>query len=153
MNIRKNFLTMACVVVAAACTTTANSKTVTGTADVEFAYIHGVQHNGSPAPTMDKACNDKYSGFLKQAVQTKYAVDPKTLIMSAESVVFGVRTKLYQLGLSGSYSFMSDNVPGSLQSHGIMRIIYSMNKQFKDPESDILARLNDSINCVISNKK
>jgi hypothetical protein len=123
-----------------------------GTANVKLTVAQGYQENGTPAPDKDAACKTKYKSYIGAPVSTTYTINPKTGIMTASSKFQNVDTKLYPMGLSGSYSFMSDGVPPELQKLGVMRIIFQLSKQFTSPKSRIMFPLEKTgYNCVLSN--
>ena len=124
-----------------------------GTKTVTLTHVFGVKMTGSRDPSADAACKDKYGSYLGQKITSKYDINTKTLIMTASSNVFGTDVELHPLGLSTSYSFMSDGVPQALADKGVSRVIFSVKLNYSNPESDIMAGLNDTNNCVMSNLK
>lgn len=134
-----------------ALTNTAMAEQKSGSETVALSQVYGVTMTGSRDPSADGACKQKYGGYLGQKITSKYDINTKTLIMSATSTVFGVPVVLHPMGLSTSYSFMSDGVPKALEDKGVMRVIFSMTRAFKNPESHIMGTLNTTDNCVLSN--
>lgn len=124
-----------------------------GSETVELTYIFAVQNTGSPAPSMDASCKEKYGSHLGSKVTSKYNINTTTLIMSSESMVFSVPVQLHPLGISGIYSFMSDGVGEQLEKEGVHRVIFSISTNYDNPESDIMLNLDDSYNCILSNKE
>ena len=122
-----------------------------GTATVKLTTAKAYQENGSPAPSKDAACTAKYKTLLGSTVTDTYNINPKTGIMSASATFQNVSTQLYPMGLSGSYSFISDGVPPELQKIGVMRIIFQISKQFTSPKNMILFPLETGFNCALSN--
>jgi hypothetical protein len=122
-----------------------------GTVATKLLQANGYQENGSPAPAKDAACTAKYKTFLGNEVNNTYDINVKTLIMTASSTFKGVPVQLYPMGLSGSYSFMSDGIPPVLQKIGLMRLIFSLDKQFANPKNMLMFPLETGYNCVLSN--
>ena len=123
-----------------------------GTETVELSRIFAVQNNGSRAPGMDAACKEKHDSRLGSKITSKYDINTTTLIMSAESEVFSIPVRLYPMGISGVYAFMSDGVGDQLEKEGVKRVIFSVSMQFDNPESDIMMGLDENYNCILSNK-
>lgn len=123
----------------------------TGTEAVKLSQVFAVKMNGSRDPSMDGACKDKYGQYLGQTVTSKYDINTETLIMYATSNVFGATVDLHPMGLSTSYSFMSDGVPKAMADKGVMQVVFSLKLDFTHPENDIMADLNATHNCVMSN--
>ncbi|HEY0555730.1 MAG TPA: hypothetical protein VGG20_15860 [Thermoanaerobaculia bacterium] len=122
-----------------------------GTANVKLSTAQAYQENGSSAPSKDAACKAKYKTYMGAPVATTYTINPKTGIMTASSVFQNATTQLFPMGLSGSYSFMSDGVPPELQKLGVMRVIFQLSKQFTAPKSMIMFPLETGFNCVLTN--
>lgn len=122
-----------------------------GTANVKLTTAQAYQDNGSSAPSKDAACKTKYQTYMGAPVATTYTINPKTGIMTASSQFQNATTQLYPMGLSGTYSFMSDGVPPELQKLGVMRIIFQLSKQFTAPKSMIMFPLETGFNCVLTN--
>lgn len=134
-------------------TNTALAEHKTGTETVKLTQVYAVTMPGSRDPSMDGACKEKYGSYLGQTVTSKYDINTQTLIMFASSSVFGTPVELHPLGLSTSYSFMSDGVPQALADKGVSRVIFSIKLDYSQPESDVMADLSDTHNCVMSNLK
>lgn len=134
------------------------SETKTGTVDLLLSEIYGVEKNGSYSVKGTKLCNDTMQAFKNSALKVSYSINPSTLIMSAEASYLGAEVPLYPLGISGTYSFMSDGVPQSLKDKHVDRVIFSLNTGFAGAEGDILIVPASNVmplemyNCVISNK-
>jgi len=122
-----------------------------GTVTVKLTTAQAYQENGTRAPDKDAACMTKYKAYRGAAVTDTYKINTKTLIMSASAKFHGVTTQLYPMGLSGSYSFISDGVPPQLAKLGVMQIIFQLNKQFANPKNMIMFPLETGFNCVLSN--
>jgi len=122
-----------------------------GTVTVKLTMAKGYQENGSPAPGKDKACAAKYKEFMGAPVTDTYKINPKTGIMSASANFQKVDTQLYPMGLSGSYSFISDGVPPELQKIGVMRIIFQISKTFTSPKNMVMFPLETGFNCALTN--
>ncbi len=123
-----------------------------GTETVELSNIFAVHNTGSHAPSMDAACKNKFGAHLGSKVTSKYDINTTTLIMSAQSEVFSVPVELHPLGIMGIYSFMSDGVGEKLGKEGVQRVIFSISTKYDNPESDIMLKLDDNYNCILSNK-
>jgi len=121
-----------------------------GKVTVKLTVAHAYQENGTPAPSKDAACKTKYASFLGAPVTDTYNIDVKTGIMSATANFQNVDTQLYPMGLTGSYSFISDGVPPELQKIGVMQIIFQISKQFTSPSNSIMFPLETGFNCVLS---
>ena len=130
----------------------------TGSVDLLLSEIYGVEQNGSYSVKGTKVCNEAMGAFRNSALKVSYSINPSTLIMSAEASYMGADVPLYPLGISGTYSFMSDGVPQSWKDKHVDRVIFSLNTGFADPEGDILIVPASNLmpletyNCVISNK-
>ena len=126
------------------------AQSKTGKVTVKLTVAKGYQENGSPAPSKDAACKTKYAAYLGAPVTDTYDINPTTGIMSASANFQNVDTQLFPMGLSGSYSFMSDGVPPELQKIGVMRIIFQISKTFTNPSNSIMFPLETGYNCVLS---
>jgi hypothetical protein len=122
-----------------------------GTVTVKLTMAKGYQENGSPAPSKDAACAAKYKAYIGSPVTDTYKINPKTGIMSASANFQNVSTQLYPMGLSGSYSFISDGIPPELAKIGVTRIIFQISKQFTAPKNMIMFPLETGFNCVLTN--
>jgi len=123
----------------------------TGTDTVTLSSAAGLQATGAPAPSMDAACKNKYGKYLGEKVTTQYKIDPKTLLMSASSTFKAVPTPLFPMGISTGYYFMSDGIPQPLKDLGLMRIIFSVDKTFKNPASKLMFPLGiEKFNCLLA---
>jgi hypothetical protein len=122
-----------------------------GKVTVKLTMAKGYQENGSPAPSKDAACKTKYATYIGAPVTNTYNINVKTGMMSASANFQNVDTQLFPMGLSSSYSFMSDGVPPELQKIGVMRIIFKISKQFTAPQSSIMFPLETGFNCVLTN--
>lgn len=137
---------------------TTDSGPQTGTAEMLLSEIYGVEKNGSYSVAGTKACRDAMGAFKNSELKVSYSINPSTLIMSATATYMGADVPLYPLGISGTFSFMSDGVPQSLKDKHVDRVIFSLNTDFADPEGDVLvvpaAEVEplEMFNCVISNK-
>jgi hypothetical protein len=138
------------LVVSAFISGAAFAQSKTGKVTVKLTVAQGFQENGSPAPAKDAACKTKYAAYIGAPVTDTYDINPTTGIMSASANFQNVDTKLYPMGLSGSYSFMSDGVPPELQKIGVMRIIFQISKTFTNPSNSIMFPLETGYNCVLS---
>ncbi len=154
MSKQYRFLTAAVIATGllAALPGTSFAEEKSGTETVELSRIFAVQNTGSRAPAMDAACKEKYGFRLGSKVTSKYDINTISLIMTAESEVFSVPVQLHPLGISGIYAFMSDGVGDQLEKEGVERVIFSVSSQFDNPESDIMMKLDESYNCILSNK-
>jgi hypothetical protein len=122
-----------------------------GTDTVTLSRALGLQETGAPAPAQDAACKAKFGKYLGEKVTTEYKIDPQTSIMSASSTFKSVPTKLFPLGISGAYYFMSDGVPPPLKDLGVMRIIFNVDKTFKNPTSKLMFPLGvEKYNCLLT---
>ncbi len=136
----------------------ASSDSKTGTVDMLLSEVYGVEQNGSYSVKGTKACNDAMGAFRNSELKVSYSINPSTLIMSANASYMGAEVPLYPLGISGTYSFMSDGVPQSLKDKHVNRVIFSLNTEFADPEGDVMIVPASGVeplemyNCVISNK-
>lgn len=126
------------------------AQSKTGKVTVKLTVAQGFQENGTPAPAKDAACKTKYAAYIGAPVTDTYDINPTTGIMSASANFQNVDTKLFPMGLSGSYSFMSDGVPPELQKIGVMRIIFQISKTFTNPSNSIMFPLETGYNCVLS---
>ncbi len=123
-----------------------------GTETVELIKIFAVENNGSRAPSMDGACITKHGPRLGSKITSKYDINTVSLIMTAQSDVFTVPVELHPMGITGVYAFMSDGVGEQLEKEGVERVIFSVSTNFDNPESDIMMKLDDNYNCILSNK-
>jgi len=123
----------------------------TGTDTVTLSHAFGLQETGALAPKMDAACKDKYGEYLGEKVTTEYKINPQTEIMSASSTFKSVPTQLFPMGISSGYYFMSDGIPKPLEDLGLMRIIFSVDKAFKNPTSKLMFPLGiEKYNCLLT---
>lgn len=123
----------------------------TGTDTVMLSVALGLEQTGAPAPKMDAACKDKFGKYLGEKVTTEYKINTQTLIMSATSTFKAVPTPLFPMGIAGSFSFMSDGIPKPLADLGVMRIIFSLDSNFKNPVSKLMFPLGvEKYNCVLA---
>jgi len=122
-----------------------------GTVTTKLSQANAYQENGSPAPSKDAACTAKYKVQLGQPVVDTYDINVKTGMMTASATFRTVPTKLYPMGLSSSYSFISDGIPPELQKIGLMRLIFKLDKQFANPKNYLMFPLETGFNCVLSN--
>jgi|GEM_PF-1965315 len=126
------------------------AQSKTGKVTVKLTVAKGYQENGSPAPSKDAACKTKYATYIGAPVTDTYDINPKTGIMSASANFQNADTQLFPMGLSGSYSFMSDGIPPELQKIGVTRIIFQISKQFTSPSNSVMFPLETGFNCVLS---
>jgi hypothetical protein len=122
-----------------------------GTVTVKLTTAQAYQENGSPAPGKDAACKAKYKAYMGAPVTDIYKINVKTGIMTASAKFQDVTTQLYPMGLSSSYSFMSDGIPPQLATLGVMRIIFQLSKQFTSPKNMVMFPLETGFNCVLTN--
>jgi hypothetical protein len=122
-----------------------------GKVTVKLTMAKGYQENGSSAPSKDAACKTKYATYVGAPVTSTYDINVKTGMMSASSNFQNADTQLFPMGLSSSYSFMSDGVPPELQKIGVMRIVFKISKQFTSPQSSVMFPLETGFNCVLTN--
>lgn len=134
----------------------------TGTATVKLQYVHAVTQTGTPAPKHDAACkkqlSDPNSKFVGMPVKTDYSIDPKTLMMSAESMFpspvatqpLELTVKMNPLGIKGVYSFGAFK-PAELPN---AYVLFSISEKFTNPVSKFLIiNADKDYNCVISSSK
>ena len=147
----KTLLTASASLAMLACATGA-ALAETGTSTVTLTEIHAVMNTGAPAPHYDGYCQARFGEYLGQEVTTSWAIDTSTLLMHADSELFGASVHLFPLGIQGIYAFMSDGVPEELKELQVDRVIFKISTQFEDPESDLLFVFGGPVNCVLSNK-
>ena len=111
--------------------------------------ISGLTNTGAKAPQYDAACRSRYGKWMGQSIRTDWNINPSTLIMSASTTAEGNVVALFPLGLSGSYSFMSDGVPSGLSGQGINRVMFELSLQLGSPESRMLGELGAESQCLI----
>lgn len=123
----------------------------TGTVELNLNQEYGVEQNGSYSAAGTKMCQESMGSVAGAPLNVSYSIDPKTLIESATADFMGESVQLYPLGISGTYSFMSDGVPQSLKDKNVDRIIFKLNEDFSHPEGDVMFTPGGEYNCVISN--
>jgi hypothetical protein len=124
----------------------------TGTSTVTLTEAHAVMNTGAPAPAYDSYCRARFGEYLGQDITTSWSIDTSTLLMHADSEVFGSSVHLFPLGIQGIYAFMSDGVPEALQELHVDRILFKLDSEMEDPESDVMFVFGGPVNCVLSNK-
>jgi len=138
-------------------------KTRTGMNTLKLQYIYAVQQNGSADPIHDAACkkllSESSSRFIGMPVTTRYAIDAKSLMMSAESGFpsphatepLELNVKLNPLGIRGTYAF------GAFRSAALpdAYVLFSISENFASPVSSFLVfgPKDQRYNCVISSAK
>ncbi|MGO4700737.1 hypothetical protein [Dyella sp. 2RAB6] len=140
---------------------TAFAAPVTGTAKVKLTHVFATLQTGQidPKPEDTAACRKQVSApnsrYLGITVNTRYSVDPKSLIMSASSslpspqatkpVVLTI--KLAPLGIEGQYAFGAFRPTALPDTY----VLFSMGTDFKGAKSSILV-LNEGkdYNCLVS---
>lgn len=127
----------------------ADTNPRTGDVTLTLKTAKGLQLNGSPDPSQDQACADKYKTVLGQKVQTRYTINTKTLIMSAKSTLLGKTYTLHPLGIAGQYAFgeYMQPVPGPMPLYGVL---FSIDTQFSSPVSNLILQLSNETNCLLS---
>lgn len=116
---------------------------------VKLTTAKAYQENGSPAPSKDAACAAKYKTYIGASVTNTYNIDTKS--QTASSNFQNVDTKLIPMGLSSSYSFISNGIPPELQKIGVMRIIFQISRTFTSPKNMVMFPLETGFNCALSN--
>jgi hypothetical protein len=149
MKIRRMLISS--LVIAAMVSGAAFAQSKQGKVPVKLTTAKAYQENGSPAPSKNAACASKYKAYIGAPVIDTYDINPKTGIMTASANFQNVDTQLYPMGLSGSYSFISDGIPPELQKIGVMRIIFQISKTFTSPKNMIMFPLETGFNCALSN--
>lgn len=124
----------------------------TGTSTVTLTEAYAVMNTGAPAPAYDGYCRERFSEHLGQDITTRWSIDTSTLLMHADSEVFGASVHLFPLGIHGIYAFMSDGVPEALKELHVDRVLFKLNSEMEDPESDVMFVFGGPVNCVLSNK-
>jgi hypothetical protein len=128
---------------------------------VRLQYVHAVQMNGSPDPAHDADCEKQLSQptskFVGMPVSTKYDINSKTLMMSAESMFpspvttqpLEIKIGLDALGLRGTYAFGKFR-PAGLSN--VYAVLFSIKEDFTDPVSTfvVFGPPEQQHNCVIS---
>lgn len=134
---------------------------VTGTAKVKLTHVFATLQTGQidPKPEDVAACRKQVSApdsrYLGITVNTRYSVDPKSLIMSASSMLPSpvatkpvmLTIKLAPLGIEGQYAFGAFR-PSALPN---TYVLFSMGTDFKGAKSSILV-LNEGkdYNCLVT---
>jgi len=128
-------------------TTYAADAEHTGDDTVTLANVFGLHPTGTPYPAMDGACKTQLQEDIGKTVETKYKINPSTLIMSATSTFNATDIPLHPLGIAGSYSFGAFK-PTQLPN---AYVLFSVNLQFGNPVSKLLFINTDKdYNCLIS---
>ncbi|MEW2913065.1 hypothetical protein [Leisingera sp. JC11] len=135
----------------AAAATAAFAAAQSGTVKLELTQEFGVEQNGSYSAAGTKMCQESMGGVAGSPLKVSYSIDPSTMIESATADFMGESVPLYPLGISGTYSFMSDGVPQSLKDKHVNRIIFKLDVDFSHPEGDVMFTPGGEYNCVISN--
>ncbi|KZM50374.1 hypothetical protein [Labrenzia sp. OB1] len=128
-----------------------NALELIGKTSVKLTTASAFLENGSRAPDKDDACTERYEADLGTVVNIEFGINVTTLIMLAEAEVQGIAVELHPLGISGTYSFMSDGLPESLREKGFMREIFSVKTDFSNETFDLMGELDENTNCVLSN--
>jgi hypothetical protein len=152
---------LACGVLAMAFAATVSAAPITGTAKVQLKFVSATLQNGQPdqKPEDVAACRKQVSSvnsrYLGITVNTHYSVDPKSLIMSASSMLpspqatkpLMLTIKLAPLGIQGEYAFGAFRPAAMPDTY----VLYSMGLDFKSPQSSILVLNKDKpYNCLVS---
>jgi hypothetical protein len=117
-----------------------------GTRWIYVGHFFGLKPNGAPNPGANKLCEDKFADYRGVAINN-YKIDPKTLIMSADTTFHGQTYKLHPLGLAGQYAFGYFQRP----ANPIYAVIFSISKDFTTAYNKINLVLNKSVSCVLTN--
>lgn len=152
---------LVCGVATMAFAATALAAPVTGTAKVQLKFVSATLQNGQPDqnPVDAAACRKQVSSpnsrYLGITVNTRYSVDPQSLIMSASSMLPSphatkpviLTIKLAPLGIQGEYAFGAFRPAAMPDTY----VLFSMGLDFKAAQSSILV-LNEGkpYNCLVS---
>jgi hypothetical protein len=143
---------LACGIAAAALASAPAALAETGTTDVQLNRLYAVMQNASPAPQYDAYCQSRFQSYLGTETSTQWTINPQSLIMWADTTVFGATASLSPMGLYGIYAFISGELPPVLTERNVDRITFVLNSEFEDPEVDLLLTFGAPFNCVLSNK-
>jgi len=123
----------------------------TGNFALTLNQVYGTTQTGAYSAAGTAFCQGAMGAFLNTSLTGSYDIDTSTLIMSATAEYMEASVDLYPLGLTGSYTFMSDGVPASLQEKDIDRIIVAISLDFTSIEGDVMIVPGGDYNCVVSN--
>ncbi|WBQ09419.1 hypothetical protein L2D01_10980 [Hyphomonadaceae bacterium ML37] len=143
---------LACGIAAAALASAPAAMAETGTTDVQLTLLYAVMQNASPAPQYDAYCQSRFQSYLGTETSTQWNINPQSLIMWADTTVFGATASLTPMGLYGTYAFISGQLPPALTERNVDRVVFVLNESFEDPEVDLLLTFGAPFNCVLSNK-
>ena len=134
---------------------------VTGTAKVRLSHVFATLQTGQPdqKPEDTAACRKQVSApdsrYLNVTVTTRYAIDAKSLIMSASSSLpsphatkpLVLTIKLSPLGLADQYAFGAFR-PAALPDD---YVLFAVGLDFKAPQSSVLV-INEGkdYNCLVT---
>ncbi len=128
-------------------TTTSLAATPIGQEDsvaLTLKNVKAFHENASPAPKYNKECRILYHKYFGKTIRVHYSVDPKSLQESANAKVAHTDVRLFPMGLSGQYAFLSDGVPSNLQQKHLINLYFSVSTNwsrsktallFKDPKT------------------
>lgn len=145
----KNMLSMGALSLALLCAPAALAAEDQGDVTLTLQMISALDQTGQPDPSHDAECRDQYGQWLSRTVDTRYTIDPQTLMMSATSTVQGSDVQLFPLGIQGLYVFMSDGVPDPLAAQNVTRVLFQISIGYDHPESRIMTTLTYTVNCLI----
>ena len=164
MRIKNHRLGLLACGIAVAFAATVSAAPITGTAKVQLKFVSATLQNGQPdqKPEDVAACRKQVSSvnsrYLGITVNTRYSVDPKSLIMSASSTLPSPQAtkpvmltiKLAPLGIQGEYAFGAFRPAAMPNTY----VLYSMGLDFKSPQSSILVLNQDKpYNCLVSSQQ
>jgi len=141
----KTIILLASATLLASSATMANAQS--GTVKVKLDRIFGLKQTGSPDPSKDKACKERF-GKLLQTVTTSYNINPHTLMMSAQSDFDGKTYNLSAQGLSNKYAFGYYQQPTGQPP--IYAVLFSISKTFTHPQSQVVLQLDSQTNCLLT---
>lgn len=142
-------------------TSAAFAGPVTGTAKVRLTHVFATLQTGQPdqKPEDTAACRKQVSSpdsrYLGTTVNTRYSIDPHSLIMSASSSLPSPQAtkpliltiKLAPLGIEGQYAFGAFR-PTALPNN---YVLFSLGIDFKGAKSSILVlNAGKDYNCLIT---
>jgi hypothetical protein len=118
----------------------------TGTVTLYLDHFFGLKPNGALDPSANKLCEEKFRDYAGTATTT-YKINPKTLVMSAETTFHSSTYQLYPFGILGKYAF------GSSQRHTppIHQVLFAISTEFTNPNNRVVLLLNKSTNCALTN--
>ena len=121
---------------------------------LQFNHINAVREDGLPDfNSNDSAyCIAQYqSRFINELASVHYQIDSQHSYQTSQAHYLNQNIALYPEGLTDRYNFISDDV-GSLHQQNVIRLIMSVDKNFKLAHGWVMFKTAKDFNCVFSGK-